>query len=91
MQLQAEYERWTASKVDASLTEQFPGNKMNARLKRISSRLRKDPDTANFLERLTPAARLAELTRRLRREVAQELRLSGLEEWSTANPQGDLF
>ncbi|RXH54178.1 replication initiator protein A [Granulicella sibirica] len=91
MQLQAEYERWVAVQVELALVQHLPGEQLTARLKQISNQLRKDPTVATRLDRMSGSARLAELTRRLHREVAEELQLPGLDEWRTANPQGDLF
>jgi hypothetical protein len=91
LHLQEEYDRWSSAQVDAALAQEFPPDRLTARLKQISSQLRKDPAVAASLDRLAPAARRAELLRRLKREVAHELQLPTLAEWRTANPQGDLF
>lgn len=91
MQLEEEYERWCAAEVDAYLEREFAPELLARRLRDISSRLRKDPDTAATLDRMKPDVRRTELLRRLRREITPELTLPTLEEWTAANPQGALF
>ena len=91
MHLQESYDRWISAQVDAVLAAQFPEEEITIRLQQISSQLRKNPAGAILLDRMTPVSRRADLTRRFRRELVQELHLPSLDEWSTANPQGDLF
>ena len=91
MHLEEAYERWTTAQVDAALSTSLQGESLTVRLQHISSQLRKNSVTAASLDRMTPTVRRAELTRLLRREIAKELNLPKIDEWRTANPQGDLF
>jgi hypothetical protein len=91
MQHQEEYERWTAAQVDEVLAREYHGDRLNERLKAISSQLRKDPGVATSLDKMTQSVRRTQLMRRLEREVLLELNLPTVEEWKAANPQGYLF
>ncbi len=91
MQLQEEYKRWCLNEAEGHIARTFGDDLLVRRLKAISSRLRKDSNCAEALDRMSPELRKAELKRVLRKEVAQELSLPSLEEWVAENPQGDLF
>ena len=91
MQLEEEYRKWTLAEAEALIARTCNGDQLNDRLKLVSSQLRKDRLLAASLDRMSTDGRHAELMRYLRKEVVKEMALPSLEEWQSANPQGDLF
>ena len=91
MQVEEEYRRWTLAEADALIARTYNEDQLKDRLKFISSRLRKDQQFAATLDRMSTNGRHAELMRCLRKEIVKEMTLPSLEEWQSANPQGDLF
>jgi hypothetical protein len=91
MQLQEEYQNWSLSQADDFIARELTGQRLDKKLKEISSRLRKDATTSKQFDRMMPDARRDVLMRHLQREVLSELTLPTLHEWKVANPQAGLF
>jgi hypothetical protein len=90
MQLMEEYRAWCMAQAE-EVINQLEGDLLSKRLRDVSSQLRKNPDHAAMLDRLSPNTRRVELMRALKREIVKELTLPSLEEWTEANPQSALF
>ena len=91
MQLKEEYREWCIAQAEEVITKQLEGDLLSRRLRDLSSQLRKNPNYAPMLDRLSPNLRRVELMRALKQEIVKELTLPSLEEWAEANPQGALF
>lgn len=91
MQRQEEYRTWCISQADDFMARELSGERLDKKLMELSSRLRKDKATAQFLDGLKPDARRNELMKCLQREIVSELPLPSLQEWKTTNVQAGLF
>lgn len=91
LQLLEEYKQWSTKQAEEIVASRFSGDRLAAKLKEISSQLRKNPVMANALDRMTIQARRNELIRQLNKEVLSELNLPSIDEWQNMNLQGDLF
>ena len=91
LQMQVQYEEWCLQEAESWIGQNFSAREHEARLKGISSQLRKNEAMATLMDRMTPRQRKAELGRHLRKEVAKEMGLPGLEEWGRGQSQGKLF
>ncbi len=91
LQMQVQYEEWCFREAESWIEQNFSAREHEARLKRISSQLRKNEAMATLMDRMTPKQRKAELGRHLRKEVAKEMGLPDLEEWGRGQSQSQLF
>jgi hypothetical protein len=91
MRQEEKYRNWALGEADSVVANRFTPEELSKRLKEISSQLRKEKRVADMLDRMSPESRKSQLMQALRAEILKELRLPSLDEWSTANPQGDLF
>ena len=91
MQIEEEYKKWALAEADVLISHTYTPAQLEEKLRLISNRLRKDRLFATSLDRMSAEGRRAELVRCLQKEVVKEMALPSLEEWRSANPQGDLF
>ena len=91
MQLEVLYEEWCLAEAESWIAQHFSAREQEARMKQISSQLRNNEAMGKLMDRMTPKQRKAELGRHLRKEVAKEMGLPGLEEWGRERTQGKLF
>ncbi len=91
MKLEALYDEWCLAEASMLIDEQFSEVELEARLKQISSRLRKQKAMAAMLDRMTQEQRRRELLAYMKKEVLKEMQVPSLEEWQGNHPQGVLF
>ncbi len=91
MQLRQEYREWCITQAEELIANQLSGDLLSKRLRDLSSQLRKDPQYAAMLERMSSDQRRRELMRELQQEIVRESDLPSFEEWTEANPQTSLF
>ena len=91
MKLEALYDEWCLAEASLLIDQQFSEVKLDARLKQISSQLRKQKAMAAMLNRMTQEQRRRELLEYMKREVLKEMQLLSIDEWQANYPQGVLF
>ena len=91
MQIEEEYRKWTLAEADTLISRTYNPDQLKDKLKLLSSQLRRNSVFAASLDRMPTDRRREVLIQCLQKEVLKEMTLPSLEEWRSANPQGDLF
>ncbi len=91
MKLEALYDKWCQAEVAALIDQQFTETELEARLKQISSQLRKQKSMAAMLDRMTQEQRRRELLGYMKKEVLKEMQVPSIEEWQANHSQSFLL